>query len=48
MSDLVYMLGFGVFSVAFTLGILVYIRRIKDRMRRSVLRFERIRNKLED
>ena len=48
MSDLVYVLGFGVAMAAFVMGLLVYVRRMKEKMRRSVLRFDRIRNKLED
>lgn len=48
MSEFVYWLGFGLMATAFALGLLVHIRRIKNKMRRSVLRFDRIRNKLED
>jgi uncharacterized membrane protein (DUF485 family) len=47
MSDLAVM-GIGMLTVAFILALLIYVRRAKDKMRRSVLRFERIRKKLED
>jgi len=42
------LLGLGVATAAFILMVLLYVRRLKSRMRRSVLRFERIKNKLED
>jgi hypothetical protein len=48
MSEFAYVLGFGMTTVAFIVGLLIHVRRTKDRMRRSVLRFERIRKKLED
>jgi len=47
-SELIYWLGFGLMTTAFALGVLFHIRRVKDKMRRSVLRFDRIKNKLED
>lgn len=47
-SELVYVLGIGVATAAFILAVLVYVRRAKERLRRSVLRFEQIRHKLED
>ncbi|MEM5814695.1 MAG: hypothetical protein QXD77_02670 [Candidatus Aenigmatarchaeota archaeon] len=42
------LLGVGVATAAFILLVLLHVRRVKGRMRRSVLRFERIKNKLED
>jgi hypothetical protein len=41
-----YFLSVGAIT-AFVLALLVYVRRLKDKMRRSVLRFERIKNRLE-
>lgn len=48
MSDTVLLLEFGMASAVLALSVLIYVRRVKEKMRRSVLRFERIRKKLED
>lgn len=45
---MVWVLGFGMATVAFTLSVIIYIRKQKANMRRSVLRYERIKKKLED
>jgi len=46
-SDYLVFMSIGIATVAFIASILVYVRRAKERMRHSLLRLERIRDKLE-
>ena len=41
-------LTFGMSTIALIALVLMYIRRMKGKMRKSVLRFERIQDKVED
>jgi len=41
-------LTFGMGTIALIAIVFMYIRRIKGKMRRSVLRFERIQDKIEE
>ena len=41
-------LGFGLLGASFALGMLIYIRKQKEKLRKSILRYERIKEKLED
>ncbi len=42
------MLGFGLGGIAFATGIWIYLKRIRKRMKRFVLRYEMIRDRFED
>jgi hypothetical protein len=48
MNELEILLGFGLIGATFALAMLVYIRQQKQKLRKSILRYERIKEKLED
>jgi len=41
-------LSLGMGTIALIGVVLIYVKKVKSRMRKSVLRFERIQDKLED